>query len=117
MDAESRRLYDSCNRIFAGTSRAVSYTHLDVYKRQVFVGCKNDKDARSFAETFISQNKIKKLEETKSKMSLDDLFNQIQEGNLKELGIVVKADVQGSVEAVSYTHLEAYLYDEWRRQQ
>ena len=64
------------------------------------VGCKNDKDARSFAETFISQNKIKKLEETKSKMSLDDLFNQIQEGNLKELGIVVKADVQGSVEAI-----------------
>ena len=67
---------------------------------EVFVGCKNDKDARSFAETFISQNKIKKLEETKSKMSLDDLFNQIQEGNLKELGIVVKADVQGSVEAI-----------------
>ena len=67
---------------------------------EVFVGCKNDKDARSFAETFISQNKIKKLEETKSKMSLDDLFNQIQEGNLKELNIIVKADVQGSVEAV-----------------
>ena len=40
------------------------------------------------------------LVETKSKMSLEDLFNQIQEGNLKELGIVVKADVQGSVEAV-----------------
>ena len=67
---------------------------------EVFVGCKNDKDARSFAETFISQNKIKKLEETKSKMSLDDLFSQIQAGNVKELGIVVKADVQGSVEAV-----------------
>ena len=33
-------------------------------------------------------------------MSLDDLFNQIQEGNLKELALVVKADVQGSVEAV-----------------
>ena len=67
---------------------------------EVFVACDSEKDARSFAETFISQNKIKKLEETKSKMSLDDLFNQIQEGNLKELGIVVKADVQGSVEAI-----------------
>ncbi len=33
-------------------------------------------------------------------MSLDDLFTQIQAGNLKELGIIVKADVQGSVEAV-----------------
>ena len=43
---------------------------------------------------------MKMLDETKSRMSLDDLFNQIQEGNLKELGIIVKADVQGSVEAI-----------------
>ena len=49
---------------------------------EVFVGCESDKEARAFAETFISQNKVKLLEETKSKMSLDDLFNQIQEGNL-----------------------------------
>ncbi len=67
---------------------------------EVFVGCTNDKEARSFAETFISQGRVKMLEETKSKMSLDDLFTQIQAGNLKELGIIVKADVQGSVEAV-----------------
>ena len=33
-------------------------------------------------------------------MSLDDLFNQIQAGNVKELGVVIKADVQGSVEAI-----------------
>ena len=52
------------------------------------------------AETFISQSKEKLLEETKSKMSLDDLFTQIQAGNLKELNLIVKADVQGSVEAV-----------------
>ena len=58
------------------------------------------KEARNFAETFISQGRVKMLEETKSKMSLDDLFTQIQAGNLKELGIIVKADVQGSVEAV-----------------
>ena len=58
------------------------------------------------AETFISQNKVKLLEETKSKMSLDDLFNQIQEGNLKELDIVVKADVQGSVEAIKQSLLK-----------
>ena len=67
---------------------------------EVFVGCGNEKEARSFAETFISQGRMKMLDETKTKMSLDDLFNQIQEGNLKELGIVVKADVQGSVEAI-----------------
>ena len=67
---------------------------------EVFVGCGNEKDARSFAETFIAQNKAKLIDDTKSKMSLDDLFNQIQAGNVKELNIIVKADVQGSVEAV-----------------
>ena len=73
---------------------------------EVFVECANDKEARSFAETFISQSKVKLLEETKSKLSLDDLFTQIQEGNLKELGIVVKADVQGSVEAIKQSLLK-----------
>ncbi len=73
---------------------------------EVFVGCGNDKEARSFAETFISQSKVKLLEDTKSKLSLDDLFTQIQEGNLKELGIVVKADVQGSVEAIKQSLLK-----------
>ncbi len=67
---------------------------------EVFVGCGNEKDARSFAETFIAQNKAKLIDDTKSKMSLDDLFSQIQAGNVKELNIIVKADVQGSVEAV-----------------
>ena len=67
---------------------------------EVFLAHENDKEARNYAETFIAQNKEKKLEETKSKMSLDDLFNQIQEGNLKELNLIIKADVQGSVEAV-----------------
>ena len=73
---------------------------------EVFVGCANDKEARSFADTFISQSKVKLLEDTKSKLSLDDLFTQIQEGNLKELGIVVKADVQGSVEAIKQSLLK-----------
>ena len=96
MDDQGRRVKE------AGPSMPVEILGLNDVPNagEVFVGCKNDKDARSFAETFISQNKIKKLEETKSMMSLDDLFNQIQEGNLKELGIVVKADVQGSVEAI-----------------
>ncbi len=66
----------------------------------VFVSPETEKEARSFAETFIREGREKLLEETKSKMSLDDLFSQIQAGNLKELHIIVKADVQGSVEAV-----------------
>ena len=73
---------------------------------EVFVGCESEKEARSFAETFIEQNKVNLLKETKSKMSLDDLFTQIQEGNLKELNIVVKADVQGSVEALKQSLLK-----------
>ena len=66
----------------------------------IFVSPKTDKEAKAFAETFIAEGKAKLLEETKAKMSLDDLFSQIQAGNLKELNIIVKADVQGSVEAV-----------------
>ncbi len=67
---------------------------------EIFVSPDNDKEAKNFAQTFISQNKVKLLDDTKSKMSLDDLFTQIKEGNLKELNLIIKADVQGSVEAV-----------------
>ena len=66
----------------------------------VFLAHESDREAKSYAAAFIEQNKEKKLEETRSRMSLDDLFSQIQEGNLKELNLIVKADVQGSVEAV-----------------
>ena len=67
---------------------------------EVFIAHENDKSAKNYAETYIAQNKEKKVEETKAKMSLTDLFSQIQADNLKELNIIVKADVQGSVEAV-----------------
>ena len=67
---------------------------------EIFVCTDSEKEAKSFAETFISEGREKMLEETKSRMSLDDLFSQIQSGNIKELPIIVKADVQGSVEAV-----------------
>ncbi len=67
---------------------------------EVFVSTDSEKEARSFAETFISEGKERLLEETKAKMSLDDLFSQIKSGNIKELDLIVKADVQGSVEAV-----------------
>ncbi len=73
---------------------------------EIFVACENEKEARSFAETFISQGKEKLLEETKAKMSLDDLFSKIQAGSLKELNIIVKADVQGSVEAMRQSLLK-----------
>lgn len=73
---------------------------------EIFIAHENDKTAKSFAETYLAQNKEKMLEDTKSKMSLDDLFSQIQAGNLKELNLIIKADVQGSVEAVKESLLK-----------
>ncbi|MBQ2981742.1 MAG: translation initiation factor IF-2 [Lachnospiraceae bacterium] len=69
---------------------------------EIFVSTKNEKEARNFAETFIADGKEKLIENAKAKnrMSLDDLFTQMQTGDVKELNIIVKADVQGSVEAV-----------------
>ncbi|MCD7982398.1 MAG: translation initiation factor IF-2 [Clostridiales bacterium] len=67
---------------------------------EVFVVCDTEKEAKEFASTFVSQEKERLLAETRARMSLDDLFSRIQSGSLKELNLVVKADVQGSVEAV-----------------
>lgn len=67
---------------------------------EVLVATESDKEAKDFAATFISENKNKLIEDTKAKLSLDDLFSQIKAGNIKELPIIIKADVQGSVEAV-----------------
>ena len=73
---------------------------------EVFLAHESDKTAKSYADTYLAQNKERMLEETRSKMSLDDLFSQIKEGNLKELNLIVKADVQGSVEAVKQSLLK-----------
>ena len=96
MDDKGRRVKE------AGPSTPVEILGLsDVPNAgEVLVATENDKEAKNFAATFISENKNRLLEETKAKMSLDDLFSHIQEGNLKELNLIVKADVQGSVEAV-----------------
>ncbi len=65
-----------------------------------FYVAESDKQARQVAESIIARNRENLIKETPQKVSLDDLFSQIQSGNMKELNIVVKADVQGSVEAV-----------------
>jgi translation initiation factor IF-2 len=103
MDDKGRRVKE------AGPSTPVEILGLsDVPNAgEVFVVTGNEKEARSFAETFIAQSREKLLEETKSKsLSLDDIFDQIKEGNLKELNLIVKADVQGSVEAVKQSLLK-----------
>ena len=96
MDDKGRRVKE------AGPSMPVEILGLNDVPQagEVFVATENEKEARNFAETFISESKNKLIEETKSKLSLDDLFSQIKAGNVKELPLIVKADVQGSVEAV-----------------
>ena len=96
MDDKGRRVKE------AGPSTPVEILGLsDVPNAgEILVQTDNDKEAKNFAETYISEGKNRLIEDTKAKMSLDDLFSQIQSGNVKELDIIVKADVQGSVEAV-----------------
>ena len=96
-------LDDKGNRVkAAGPSMPVEILGLnDVpFSGEVMMAHDNEKEARTTAEAFVAYSREKMLEETKSKLSLDDLFDQIQAGNVKELNLVVKADVQGSVEAV-----------------
>ena len=96
MDDKGRRVKE------AGPSMPVEIIGLNSVPSagETFIAMDNEKDARNFAETYVSQDRERLLEETRSRMSLDDLFSQIQSGNVKELNIIVKADVQGSVEAV-----------------
>ncbi|WP_313071260.1 translation initiation factor IF-2 [Lacrimispora sp.] len=102
MDDKGRRVKE------AGPSTPVEILGLNDVPNagEVLVGTDTEKDARSFAETFISEGKNKLLEDTKAKLSLDGLFSQIKAGNIKELPIIVKADVQGSVEAVKQSLLK-----------
>ncbi|MFZ7132102.1 MAG: translation initiation factor IF-2 [Eubacteriales bacterium] len=66
---------------------------------EAFYVVNDDKSARQIVEkrkSYIKEQKIKKS----APLSLDDLYNQIQEGNMKDIHIIIKADVQGSVEAL-----------------
>ncbi len=66
----------------------------------MFYVANSDKQARQVAERIKAQGRVQMIGQTPNKVSLDDLFTQIQEGKMKELNIIIKADVQGSVEAV-----------------
>lgn len=79
----------------------------------MFYVANTDKQARQVAERIKAQGRVQMIGQTPNKVSLDDLFTQIQEGKMKELNIIIKADVQGSVEAVRQS-LEKLSNDEVR---
>ena len=84
----------------------------DVPQAGEIIDSVDDSQARSVAEKRIAKVRIEELK-NKSKGTLDDIFNQIQEGELKDLNIIIKADVQGSVEALRQS-LEAIKNPEVR---
>ena len=96
MDDKGRRVKK------AGPSKPVEILGLSEVPAagDTFYVAANEKQARQLAESVVAKSRKDMLKETPQKVSLDDLFSQIQSGNMKELNIVVKADVQGSVEAV-----------------
>ena len=100
---------DKGNRIkTAGPSTPVEILGLSGVPNagEVFVSTETASEAKDFANTFVEDSKAKLMESNKFRISLDDLNSQIEAGELKELNIIVKADVQGSVEAVKQSLLK-----------
>ena len=98
----------------AGPSTPVEITGLTTVPEagSTFYEVKDEKTAKHLMEKRKRQDRDKALNAS-SKVTLDDLFSQIEKGNLKQLNIIVKADVQGTVEAVK-TSLEKLSNDEVR---
>ena len=93
----------------AGPSTPVEILGLDEVPEagEIFVSPKTEKEAQEFAGIYNEQHKKELLSETRKKsVSLDDIYSQIKEGDLKEFNIIIKADVQGSVEALKTSLLK-----------
>ncbi|MBR1524818.1 MAG: translation initiation factor IF-2, partial [Lachnospiraceae bacterium] len=93
----------------AGPSMPVEILGLDEVPEagEIFVSPESEKEAQDFANTYNEQHKKELLSETRKKsVSLDDIYDQIKEGDLKEFNIIIKADVQGSVEALKTSLLK-----------
>ena len=73
---------------------------------EVIIAHESNDDAKAYAATYKNQHKEELIEDTKMRMNLDDLFNQMKEGKLKEFNLIIKADVQGSVEALKQSLLK-----------
>ena len=73
---------------------------------EVIIAHETNDEAKAYAETYKNQHKEELIEDTKMRMNLDDLFSQMKEGTLKEFNLIIKADVQGSVEALKQSLLK-----------
>lgn len=67
---------------------------------EIIVSHASNDEAKSYADTYKEQHKEELVEENRMSMNVEDLFDQMREGKMKELELIVKADVQGSVEAL-----------------
>lgn len=93
----------------AGPSMPVEILGLDEVPEagEIFVSPESEKEAQEFAKTYNEQHKKELLSETRKKsVSLVDIYDQIKEGDLKEFNTIIKADVQGSVEALKTSLLK-----------
>lgn len=73
---------------------------------EVLVAHATNDEAKQYAETYKAQHKEELVEENRMSMNVEDLFDQMREGKMKELELIVKADVQGSVEALCQSLLK-----------
>jgi translation initiation factor IF-2 len=71
-----------------------------------FIVTGDEKEARTIADAFVAEGKEQLIADTRAKLSLDGLYSQIKAGNIKELNVIIKADVQGSVEAMKQSLLK-----------
>ena len=96
MDDKGRRVKK------AGPSTAVEILGLTGVPSagDMFYVAASDKQARQVSENIIAKGRVELIKDTPQKVTLEDLFTQIQAGQVKDLNIIIKADVQGSVEAV-----------------
>ena len=80
----------------------------------LFHVAKSEKEAAYVAKTIVAKHRIQRMkDETPQKVSLDDIYARIKAGEMKDLNVIVKADVQGSVEAMKAS-LEKLSNDEVR---
>ncbi len=110
-----RAMYNHRNKIVkkVGPSTAVEIMGMSEVPMagDRFFGIDTDKEAKSIAQERATDKKVEEQAKSSAKVTLEDIFSQIQSGNLKTLNLILKADVHGSIEAIKQS-LEKLSNDE-----